>query len=192
METNDFHSASKRRLRLKPLPISDLPSHPIFAAHQSGSSPTLQSFVNEVLSEAIAFSDTIIPTQFKSKGSPKSSDPSTAKVQLLTCDDIVQVGVKGEKTEPWFARHSVHEDLAKHGTATYEEMVAGLMRNHSVHEMEYTPDVFDAHKVLDWKEEIARLEAEGRSGGYKELAMEGLSCLYCSSGFHQSDTLYSL
>ena len=31
----------------------------------------------------------------------------------------------------------------------------GLLREHSVHEMEYTPDVYDARKVLDWREEVA-------------------------------------
>jgi hypothetical protein len=191
METNDFHSASERRLRLKPLPLSDLPSHPLLTSHQSTTSPSLQPFILEVLAEAISFSDSIVPTQFKSKGSPKSSEPSTAKVQLLTCDDIVQAGVKGEKTEPWFARHSVHEDAPKHGTTTFEEMVHGLMRDHSKNEMEYTPDVYDAYKVLDWTEEIARLQSERGLQGYREMAMEGWSqvLLQMSSSTH---TLHSL
>jgi hypothetical protein len=183
METNDFHSASRRRLRLTPLPISELPAHSLLASQQSTASPTLRSFITEVLSEAIAFSDTIVPTQFKRKGSPKSSSPSTAQVQLLTCDDLKLVGSsKGNdtsKTEAWFARQSTHVDKAETGTASWEEFVDGLMRDHSVHEMEYTPDVYDAHKVLDWREEIGMLEGEGWEQGWREVAMEGMFDVHC-------------
>ena len=155
METNDFHSASRRRLRLTPLPLPELPAHPILASQQSSpfTTPSLRNFIIEVLLEALAFSDTIVPTQFKRKGSPKSSSPSTAPVQLLTCDDLKLVGSsKGNdtsKTEAWFARQSTHVDRAEAGTASWEEFVEGLLREHSVHEMEYTPDVYDARKVLD-------------------------------------------
>jgi len=53
--------------------------------------------------------------------------------------------------------------------------VDGLLREHSTHEMEYTPDVYDARKVLDWREEVAVLEREGWERGWKEVAMEGMS-----------------
>ena len=44
-----------------------------------------------------------------------------------------------------------------------------------MHEMEYTPDVSDAYKVLDWEEEIVAAIAGG--GGeleeYKDVNMTG-------------------
>ena len=69
-------------------------------------------------------------------------------------------------------------DKAETGTACWEEFVDGLMREHSVHEMEYTPDVYDAHRVLDWREEVAVLEREGWEMGWREVAMEGMSAMF--------------
>lgn len=149
METTDFKATSTRKLRLAPLQPSALPAHPSLPT--SSSSVSLSAFVCEVLNEALAFSDTIIPTTFQNKGSPKSSAPSTAKVQLLTSDVL--------KGETWFARRSEHKDAAVDGSASYQEFEDGLYCNHSVHEMEYTPDVFDAYKVLDYRAEITRVDS---------------------------------
>lgn len=146
-------------------------------------------FAHEILAEAVAFTDSIVPETFQKKGSPKSSDPSTAKVQLLSSDLL--------KGESWYARHSLHDNAATRGTASYREFEAGLFDQHSIHEMvqhsnqkadpetqsaniyfkEYTPDVYDAHKILDWQTQMhaeGTFEAEGLDGGHQfsEIYME--------------------
>lgn len=173
METSAFKSPATRKLRLQPLPPSQLPAHPLLAPLQPASHAlAAMPFAHEVLAEAVAFTDTVVPETFQKKGSPKSSDPSHAKVQLLSSDLI--------KGEAWYARQSEHEDRAERGTATSAEFVAGLFDEHSVHEMEYTPDVFDAYKVLDWQEQMraeGRFEAEGLDGGhsFSEIYVESES-----------------
>lgn len=48
----------------------------------------------------------------------------------------------------------IHQNAAKDGTASWEEFDSGLRADHSQHEMEYTPDVYDAHRILDWSAEL--------------------------------------
>jgi len=131
METSAFKNPHVRKLRLSPpLEPNELPPHPLLSSLQTQTylPGDLIAFTNEVLREAIAFTDGVVPTTFKNNGSPKSSLPSVAKVQLLSSDLI--------KGEMWFARQSYHEDRAGDGTATYHEFEAGLFRNHSPHEKE--------------------------------------------------------
>ena len=58
--------------------------------------------------------------------------------------------------ESWFARESLHENKAEEGTATWEEFDHGLRVDHSQHEKEYTPDVQDAHEIMNWDEELEK------------------------------------
>lgn len=160
---------------MRALKPSDLPSHPDLAPQQtSGSPPELQSFVTEALLESEGFMTTYLPRQFKVKSSSKQSPPATAPVELLTreisaTDLPREVRNLGASSETWFARTSVHENAAKSGTATWQEFDQGLRANHSQHEMEYTPDVHDAHQVLSWDSE---LEGMGRqAAGWEDVSM---------------------
>lgn len=155
-----------RKLRLKPLSPDALPPHPLLKPLQSlNHKLDLRNFIREVLSEAADFSDSVIPSNFHRQGSPKTSAPSSAKVQLLSSDLI--------KGESWFARQSVHENAPLEGTASYDEFEDFLFFDHSKYEMEYTPDVYDAHKVLDWKEDIERVEeGEGFGEPFQNVFME--------------------
>lgn len=164
METEGFKSPKTRKLRLKPLLPSDLPSHSQLASLQSaGKQIDIQAFIREVLTEAVDFTDSLLHETFQKKGSPKSSPPSTAQVQLLQSDLM--------KGETWFARHSTHVNAAQQGTANYAEFEEALLREHSVKEAEYTPDIFDHHKVMDWSAEIAGFG--GRLGSeYEQVVME--------------------
>ncbi len=193
-------------VRLHPLHISELPTHPELenqtnppnkkpavdsATNGSTSRPPLLLFITEILNEAKVFVDTTLPATFKSKGL-KTSPPSTAKVELLTrevsAEEIKSIswlsaqvprhhsGKENAKpAEAWFARRSRHANDSQEGTATYSEFDEGLRTDHSMHEMEYTPDVSDAYKVLDWEEEIVAAIAGG--GGeleeYKDVNMTG-------------------
>ncbi|RMD43869.1 hypothetical protein DV735_g1228, partial [Chaetothyriales sp. CBS 134920] len=69
-------------------------------------------------------------------------------------------------TEHWFARRSRHANVsskstANPGHASWDEFVYGLRDNHSQHERDFTPTLYDARKVVDWAGQVAKLEAEG-------------------------------
>lgn len=133
--------SNRKYIHLAPFNLNQIPAHPQLKAHQApSSSPSLRTFITELLTEAIIFSDDFVPSTFKRKGQPKKSGASTAPVQLLAWTDEKGAGAGGSQAEYWFARQSVHEDVRKKGTADWEEFENGLYREHSVHEMEYTPD----------------------------------------------------
>ena len=152
--TNSANGDRRRRLRLKPLKPQDLPQHPSLAALQSGRSNNvdLRNFVQEVLTEAVEFADRVVPSNFQKKGGSKPSPPSNAKVKVLS-SSLMQ-------DEHWFARQSIHENAPIDGTASFDEFEAGIFDNHSVNEASYTPSVYDAHKVLDWSEQITELQGD--------------------------------
>lgn len=166
-ETEEFKNRATRKLRMRPLTPKELPPHPLLEKLQAGQSQPvdLRHFVNEVLEEAIEFSDSVIPSTFQKKGSPKSSPPSTAKVQLLSSELI--------QGETWFARQSIHENAPLEGTADFEEFENGLYDNHSVNEAEYTPNVYDSHKVLDYSESINAVEGDFGEV-FEEVSMESM------------------
>ena len=157
MENNEAKDQRTRKLRLQPLSPNDLPPHPDLKDLQPlNHKVDLRHFIQEVLNEATDFGDSVIPSTFQNKGSPKSSPPSAAKVQLLSSDLI--------KSESWFARQSLHENAPLDGTASYDEFEDFIFHDHSKHEKEYTPAVYDAHKVLDWSEDISTMEEGGGFG----------------------------
>ena len=47
----------------------------------------------------------------------------------------------------------------------------GLRDQHSKHEYDFTPTLYDAHHILDWNEEVQVLETEGRLGPYSHATM---------------------
>lgn len=70
-----------------------------------------------------------------------------------------------------FARKSTHTNKSELGTATWDEFDARIRVRHSEHEVEYTPDVFDCFKVLDWDQETD--EFGGDIGEYGDVRMSG-------------------
>lgn len=164
-ETDAFKDSATRKLRLKPLQPKDLPAHPSLSSLQSGRGKDvdLRVFVREVLDEAVYFSDSVMPSNFQKRGSSKSSLPSSAKVKVLANELF--------KGENWFARQSVHENAPLEGTASFDEFEAGQFDNHSQNELAYTPGVYDAHKVLDWSEQIKEIQ-DDFGVEYEEVVME--------------------
>ncbi|KAI9718809.1 MAG: hypothetical protein M1828_006571 [Chrysothrix sp. TS-e1954] len=146
------------RLRLQILPPTSLPTHPALAPTQTNSPPIdLSTFIRETLRESLHFADTTIPSSFTKKGAPKPSPPSAAKVQFSTYEEPTT-------GDFWAARSSVHVDEVGEGTASYEELQGGLFEEHSVHEMDYTPDVYDARRICDWGSQIKEM-GENPVGG---------------------------
>ena len=156
-----------------PLPVSASSEHPDTGKDRR---PSLPSFVRAVFGEAYLFMDHTLSGSFRETGT-KPSQPSTAKVQLLSrklgSDCLTRVryhqkstsraaptGDERKAEETWHARRSVHEDEAKPGSASMQEFDEGILQSHSENEMAYTPDVYDARRVLDWRSELADLNAD--------------------------------
>jgi hypothetical protein len=127
--------------------------------------PQLIPFIKEVLDQGVSFIDEVVPRTFKS-GREKKSPPADAKVQLLKRDisagELLQVqwsdSVIPRKpptniSEAWFGRRSRHTNRKDDGTAVFAEFAIGLRDDHSDNEREYTPDVYDSYRVLDWDAE---------------------------------------
>lgn len=127
--------------------------------------PELTAFIKEVLDQARDFIDETLSSTFREEGL-KSSPPATGQVRLLSLDitsaqlDKIpwfksriprQPPVDSLKSgEAWFARRSRHANQSQEGTADFSEFDYGLRVDHSEHEREYTPDVVDSFKVLEW------------------------------------------
>ncbi|KAI4198545.1 MAG: hypothetical protein LQ346_002748 [Caloplaca aetnensis] len=155
--------------------------------------PALRPFVREVLDQAVTFMDEIFPFSFTAFAE-KASPPSTAKVQLLKRDrnpprlTKIPWGLSkiprdtphnlDSMGEGWFARKSRHANRQEKGTASFSEFDYGLRVDHCEHEGQYTPEIFDTYKVLDWRLQQERHgEDEPTSGedvslgDYKDVSM---------------------
>lgn len=146
--------------------------------------PLLAPFLQALLTEATTFVDSTLPTTFRTK-STKSNPPAKASIEVLqrmippeeiskipfTETNIPRRSSRARQTygEAWFARKSTHENKREHGTADWAEFDQGLRKEHSLHEMEYTPDVFDAYKVLDWDGAVQDLG--GQVQGFEDVSM---------------------
>jgi len=149
--------------------------------------PVLAPFLTALLTEATTFVDDTLPTTFRPK-STKSNPPATAPIEvfqrMISVAEISKIPfteaniprkssrVRQSYGEAWFARRSTHANKRERGTANWREFEEGLRRDHSQHEMEYTPDVFDAYKVLDWNAELQDLG--GGVGAFQDVTMSGM------------------
>ncbi|TKA31068.1 hypothetical protein B0A50_02036 [Salinomyces thailandicus] len=157
-------------VRMRALKATEMPAHPELGPQQSPRTcPPLLSFLAEALNESESFMTAFLPSSFKIKGRGRPSPPAHAKVDLLEREinggetNSVHPTIPASRVaETWFVRRSIHENAAKEGTANWDEFDMGLRRDHSQHEMEYTPDVRDAHQVLSWDEMIT--EQAGDTG----------------------------
>ncbi|KAM0118431.1 hypothetical protein ACP6JC_004915 [Aspergillus fumigatus] len=165
--SNLTSTVSTPLIRLSPHPFSSLPAHPSLSTSPSSSRPPLHSFLETALSEAHSLLTDTIPNTFKVDPKPRSSPPTTAKVQLLKGTIRHRKGsVRGEE-EFWACRKSVHQDTAVDGSASWEEFRRGLRENHSENEMAYTPSVTSVERLLEWPTE-GEIE-----GGWRQVGMHG-------------------
>ncbi|KAF2456636.1 hypothetical protein BDY21DRAFT_345681 [Lineolata rhizophorae] len=159
---DDAGACTTSIVRLRPCTLLQLPAHPAFASSEGpppSTHPSLSCFLSALLLEATARADSIA-TDFKLRGS-KPSPPAEALVESL-CGVVRPRGERGAARhgETWFARRSVHEDARRVGTADWEEFDDGIRVDHARKEGEYTPDVLDARRVLDWADELAKAEVQ--------------------------------
>jgi len=141
-------------VRLRPLATKQLPAHPDLASAQATNDcPNLESFISDVLREASTFMTSYLPENASVKSESKKSPPAQADVKVLVCN-IARPPGGSDNAETWFARTSLHHNKREQGTADWEEFESGLLDDHSQHEKDYTPDVYDAHEVLTWSNSI--------------------------------------
>ncbi|KAL8781148.1 MAG: hypothetical protein Q9213_006148 [Squamulea squamosa] len=145
---------------------------------------SIGSFIKVILDSAVVFIDKTMPSTFKAS-SEKPFMPAKSRVQLLRRDISAQaistVDWLGSRiprhppakltSEAWFARRSRHANQQAENTANFSEFDYGLRVDHCQHEGEYTPDVFDTHKVLEWTVPQASIEQEANFADYKDVSM---------------------
>lgn len=210
-------------VRIVPLELSDLPAHPSIPQLPQANSTTTSSdsrlliFLLAILDEAATFiSPSTFSTTFTSL-STKPSPPSISPVELykreIPASEISSIRWSENQKftrkppakvqdENWFARRSVHKNESSktsEGTASWSEFVFGLKEQHSKHEQDFTPQLYDAHYILDWNEEIQKLlkdggTSEGQIEGeygvrYTDITMESTS--QASTLLHKSPRLPS-
>lgn len=166
-------------IRMRPLPVSQLPSHPKLSSHQSNASD-IHTFARDALQEAQTFMTAYMPSRFTTKSTEKRSEPAKAPISLLAHeikasdlpreigDALQDSNGPGGTTENWFARVSLHDNKEEQGTASWDELDFALRVDHSQHEKDYTPDVMDAHQVLDYSSELS-LHGNRVEGGWEDV-----------------------
>jgi hypothetical protein len=185
-------TSAPKLLRLHPLTPDNLPSHPnLKSAQSSDNLPSLPAFCEQILVEAAQLIDHDLQDSknITSKGK-KASKPSVAQVEVLTWSRTTEVGYTGSGpsnefpvkvggatkiVEHWFARRSIHET----SEISWDEFEKGLCDEHSKHEAEYTPDVFDCREVCAWDlggEEIDEWRDVGLCGEFCPALLLSSSC----------------
>jgi hypothetical protein len=153
---------------MRALKPDELPEHPDLKPPQK-SSVDVTKFISDILQEAEVFMTSYLPKHFTTKAAKKQSLPSKAPVLLLSHE--LDARSLGSTRETWFARTSIHANTAEKGTATWEEFDFGLRQDHSQHEKDYTPDVIDAHEVVNWPQHLPEDIQAGDTGFWKEITL---------------------
>ncbi|CAG8981697.1 hypothetical protein HYALB_00006570 [Hymenoscyphus albidus] len=144
---------------------------------RSGSvqAPSVESFIQSVLSESIGFIDGVAPksgsaTTWKMKGTPKTFSSSAAPVQLyewtVPGKQLDQVEGMSQfsadrSSEFWCCRRSVHRNISENGTASWEEFRHNFKDNHAESEKAFTPTVIEARQAMKWDTTGMTVEASG-------------------------------
>lgn len=165
----------------------EAPTSPPSTTLDADGRPLLVPFLTALLTEATSFIDSTLPKTFRPKGT-KTNPPATASIEVLqrmiSAEEISKIPWKEANIprkssrarqsygEAWFARRSTHQNKQAHGTADWREFDEGLRKEHSEHEREYTPDVFDSYKMLDWDGQIGGLG--GGVEGFEDVSMSGM------------------
>jgi hypothetical protein len=143
---------------LKPLGFYDIPFHPTFDGNRANH-PPLDQFVQNVFRNAHVWD----PTKWKENGTN-----TKIKVGDNSTTEIKQYATK--KNDRWFARYNEFEkDIHDQH---WDELDHVLRQNHSKHEQNYTPEVFDHTIMLRWDENWADAE---RFSGMKDISLESKS-----------------
>lgn len=165
-------------IRAAPLQFEDLPPHPSFPAPSTKQSqnprPDLLTFALTALDQGRSL---LLPTTFNlafKHHSNKSSPPSNNEVEILSAEvptSTLSKSIPWSSTtvprpkpsklhdEFWYARRSYHHNLSVKrnapGTASFNEFIYGLRDKKSEREAQFTSDLYDAHYICDWNDELS-------------------------------------
>lgn len=213
-------------VRIVPFNLSDLPPHPSISQDPPtdtttpSSDPPLLTFVRTILDEASNFLSPSTFTTTFTYLSTKPSPPSNSQAELykreIPSSELSSINWSDNQAIPrknpvqiqeenWFARRSYHDDESsktKEGSASFSEFAFGLKEQHSKHEQDFTPTLYDAHYVLDWNEQIKKVLEPGLDGGepgitglsqqrYTDITMES-ACFFLSLSETETETFYPL
>ncbi|KAF2733723.1 hypothetical protein EJ04DRAFT_266794 [Polyplosphaeria fusca] len=144
-------------LTLQPLGANHLPWHEHIKAAQQSPPPTDQ-FILQILNEGKSWNESgWKPTTHK------SYDPQAGhKIHILQSS-------KQNGGDAWFARKSVHADEHPH---IFQEFDYVLRTDHSVHEAEYTPEVFHHQHIMSWRAEVAKVEETLKAAGWEKVEID--------------------
>ncbi|KAF2405510.1 hypothetical protein EJ06DRAFT_578671 [Trichodelitschia bisporula] len=131
-------------VRLAALSVDKVPGHAALGTAESGGSgEEARVFAARVLVEGVKFAEGVQGGEFKARGWKSGVEILVRKI------------VHGRIAEDWVARRSLHvQGRENERAADFAEFEVGLLRDHSLHEAEYTPNVFDAGRVCDWDVEL--------------------------------------
>ncbi|KAK5075674.1 hypothetical protein LTR70_010022 [Exophiala xenobiotica] len=168
-------SVKSPMIRLAPVPFEDLPDHPSFGSGDSNKRPDLLRFALTLLDQGRSL---VQPTQFNlsfKSHSQKSSPPSNNEIEILSAtvpaadieklpwssDEILRSKPANVEDEHWYARRSYHHNHPSKnnaaGTGSWQEFVYGLRDQHSKHEYDFSPSIYDARLICNWNEQINQL-----------------------------------
>lgn len=146
-----------------------------FKHHSNKSAPPSASEV-EVLVRSISTA-ALNETPWASP-SPERRGSSASANGATSTPKVQRSKPKELQAEHWFTRRSIHDNISskstkKPGHASWEEFLFGLRDNHSKHEEEFTPTLFDARKVVDWQGQVHKLDEEGslRKEGFSDVTV---------------------
>lgn len=148
-------------MRLKNLGLHDLPWHEDFASSSDKAKhPPIDVFIKQVFDEAKSWARDI--PLWKKTGTHKFGKKSIAsgiEVEQFVKDD----GAEGT----WFARLSKHKEKEGSEWHVWDRV---LRFEHSVHEAEYTPNVFGCNTVLKFVPTVRKETQE--DFGMKDLSLD--------------------
>ncbi|KAI9055127.1 hypothetical protein LZ554_000092 [Drepanopeziza brunnea f. sp. 'monogermtubi'] len=200
-------------VRLEGISISQLPAGgkgiPLGTADPTPTSPqearpgappplSLESFVQQVLSESLPFIDSVAPkysasaststknpsSPWRPKGAPRTYDASAAPVHVYErvvsrreLDDVKGSSklTTDRKGETWFYRRSCHRDAAEPGTASWAEFVHAFKEHHAESEQAFTPTVIGQRRALSWDCSGVEVEAAGERWTDVTLVVEEMT-----------------
>ena len=161
-------------VRLAPLGFNDVPTHHDL---QQETAPALTNFIKDVFDEAKNIET--VP-RYERKGTKKfriaGSWYHIANKNRANTVEVTKVRSDHDSSYPWFGRTSKFNgaDYNAGEPVTYRQLRYALFQDHSEHEMEYTPNIFDCNTVLEWPGEA--LDAVARELGYHGLNMQSKCC----------------
>jgi hypothetical protein len=163
-----------------------LPSQKFSDGSGSVAAPDIETFITNVLSEAVPFIDGVAPksgspSTWEEKEVPLPYPSSKAPVYLckrkVPGKDLDKIEGMNQfssdrKGETWFCRKSCHENRAEKGTASWEEFTRSFKEHHAETEDAFTPTVIGAREAMRWDTDGIEVEVHGERWTNITVAVE--------------------